>query len=280
MRQNSLQTGALIGLALIFGLSAGAQGSTVYGDLLTNAQRTGESRTAAAGELVVVSDAFGSGPPGGHPGKGGPPSGSNDPWLDSAEIAWDITDNGDGTLHYKYTFTGFGDPEVSHMTLDLSDNAFTNGQPEDGVVTNAKINGSSIGPLSNDDFGDISVLPGSNPNRDDYRIDSAVKFDVGSESESVVYEFDSNREPVWGDILVKGGRGFLHNAGLTSLATANGTPLSDSVNDFIARPDTNVVTPPPNDVTPVPTPSAYAGGLILLAGLATAAVRRRLGLRS
>jgi hypothetical protein len=230
-------------LALTAAANAGTTGP-VYDTSVPESQWTA-TRTAASGQLVVD---------------------NHNSWGDSATITWNIYDNQDGTLHYEYNLTGFDGWSVSHFTLDLSNDAVGDDDPLDlGVLTNPKLDGDSLvdnpnnaevdGKKDQVEFGDFSPVPP--PFRDDSSpfIEGAVKFDEGSETSSLVYSFDSNRMPVWGDVIVKGGRdGYLYNLGMMSHAT------SDDPSDFIARPDTT------RSVIPTPMASSMMVGLLALAG--------------
>jgi hypothetical protein len=141
-------------------------------------------------------------------------------WQD-AVLSWVITDNGDNTLTYTYTFTGLNSPALSHFTLDLSDNAME----DEGVVMNPTLNGV---PVQQIEFGDIDG------------IDGAVKFDTGVEGTNV-FSFTSNRMPVWGDFFVKAGGGRNYS---TLTNTGFNDHCSPDSGDFIARPDTVIIPEP------------------------------------
>lgn len=152
-------------------------------------------------------------------------------------LSWDITENGDGTWNYEYTWTGGGvnieenDSRISHFTLELSESCKDdNGQPVEGCVQPNR------SPL------EYGALEG---------INFAVKFDSGAETinytsdendtDSVVYSFTSNRNPVWGNFCLKDGDGKDHDAcpassfsGPTYLWNA-GFESTEGV--FIARPN-------------------------------------------
>lgn len=123
-------------------------------------------------------------------------------------MEWEIVTNPVGSAlpyHYTYTFSGSalagGASGVSHFTLDLSDNAIVGTDLVDGVVVEPKftvvMNGvSSTAPEDDWEFeaGDHDFITG------------AIKFDTGGldmEGDTYIYEFDSNRWPVWGNFLVK-----------------------------------------------------------------------------
>ena len=112
------------------------------------------------------------------------------------EVSWEITNNGNGTFDYSYTFAGFDSPgTISHFTLDLSDNP----ESDPAIVTDAKLDGVPIGSIEiSDDLVDDQFLPPG--------IFSAVKFGEGADATSMTYTFTSNRSPVYGHFLVKGGQ--------------------------------------------------------------------------
>ncbi|MGL4512614.1 MAG: hypothetical protein ACRCT8_05940 [Lacipirellulaceae bacterium] len=150
-------------------------------------------------------------------------------WLD-ATIAWSVSPNGDGTFDYEYTLTGFDRPAVSHVTLDLTDDAVR----DPDAVTNPRLNG--------------SPAPVEIGNKDG--ITGAVKFDEGADG-TVVYTFTSNREPVWGDVFVKGGS----SAEVTNTGFGNQT-LMDPLH-YVARPNGRGI--------PEPASATALAGLLLLA---------------
>jgi hypothetical protein len=191
-------------------LAAPAQAALVYGMPATS---TG-SRSVASGELTDTGDSS---------------------W-DDATISWSIVDNLNGTLTYTYTLAGFNMPSVSHFSLDLTDDAIDGDSLADpDAVTDAKIDGD---PIAAED-----IEFGSGPNWDG--LTGAVKFDVGTEDDSVIYSFTSNREPVWGNVGVKGGGNTLNNVGLG----LEGSSMLTS--EFIAR---------PNGVAKIPEPGAVFFG--------------------
>jgi hypothetical protein len=149
----------------------------------------------------------------------------SDPDWDDVVLSWTITNNGDGTFHYSYTLEDFDRPGVSHVTLDVSDDAIDDETPAPGLVTDAELNGNSIAAFL--EFGDKEGITG------------AVKFDIGDDGD-LTYTFNSNRSPVWGDIAIKGGQNLMTNTGFSNHS------LEDS-GHFVARP--NGYAPEPNSFT-------------------------------
>lgn len=152
-------------------------------------------------------------------------------------ITWDI-DPIVGGYHYKYTITNFPAPNLSHILLDLSTNCTSSAN---GCVTNPTTN-ATFGDIVYGDFGDEGM---SNPGFPAGTSIQGIKFNFSADADApFVLDFDSNRAPVYGDIYSKGGMdSFFYNNGLI-LANHN----SESIFDFVARPDTTVdpVVPEPS----------------------------------
>ena len=178
----------------------------------------------------------------GTPGANGMTGNSN--WSTDFTVSWEITDNLDGTLHYKYTFTGFGDSDkdISNFVLDISDNC----DVDPNCVTNPLFTAEGIPqqPITDIEFGDFNGVTG------------AIKFDVGTDGtgSAAIYEFDSNRSAVWGHIAMKDGVGSgtcatpMGSWGDTVLACSNALlgigDDSDAIN-YIARPNGMITMPVP-----------------------------------
>jgi hypothetical protein len=205
-----------------------------WGVLAVSAQAIPVYGTDASGELVGSRDV----------GPGGGLKGYNE-WDNGLfTVEWEITLG--ATVHYKYTFTGLDGWDISNVVFDISDDC--DGDPL--CVTNATINGAE----AEVDFGNFSGITG------------AVKLEGIDGTEGVMYEFDSNRLPVYGHLAVKDG------GGSETCASPNGTNLAcsnqlvgfgspDDINDFVAR---------PNGVVPEPSTA-----LMLLGGLSGLAVAGR-----
>jgi hypothetical protein len=129
--------------------------------------------------------------------------------------------------------------------IDFSNDAFDpDGNPLAGVITNMKFNGNSTSKIVGGNKGGMI---------------GSIKFDIGADGDSLTYSFTSNRNPVWGDLFVKGGTGYLHNTGFTNHALTN-------VLDFVARPNGGTVI--------VPLPAGVWGGALLLGALAVRQARK------
>lgn len=228
----------LAGLASL-ALSAPALAVPVYGTTVTNLDLTG-SRTDPF--LVTGGD-----------------------YTDTFAVSWEITPI-TGGYEYKYTFSGYGSPEISHFILDLTDDCVgpDDAAADPGCVANVDYAGQPTLEFKNN-FGPGEENPGFPGGGASI---GGVKFDDTNGVAPFTVTFESNRAPVWGDFYVKGGSdnspdaafGFAYNVGLTNHA-------SEDVNDFIARPN--------GATAPVPEPGTLAMLGLGLAGLRQWSRRKR-----
>ncbi len=113
---------------------------------------------------------------------------------DGFQIKWTVGQNQDQSWHYKYEFLkANGDPLeklTSHITISLSDNINT------GNLYNF---GSDIDDITLGTFGPAPSNPGFPMGESIY----GVKFDLTDNQ--AVAEFDSTRQPMWGDFYAKSG---------------------------------------------------------------------------
>jgi hypothetical protein len=133
-------------------------------------------------------------------------------------IDWDVSQNVNGTWHYKYTLSDQGggtqSPMTSHIIFELSQNI------QEGDLFNFS---SDIFKVEYGTFGPGSGNPGFPAGETIF----GVKFNlIGTQS---LIEFDSNRQPMWGDFYSKGGSAaFAYN---TDLGVAVANP-----NDYLGVP--------------------------------------------
>lgn len=153
--------------------------------------------------------------------------GSNE---DGFQIKWTVTQNDDQSWHYKYDFfKANGDPLkklISHFDFSLSDNITA------GELYNF---GSDIGEVT---FGAFGPGPGS-PGFPTGEYISGVKLDFTNNQ--AVAEFDSTRQPMWGDFYTKGGISYgdwnyAYNidigVGVANLHDFMGTPVDSFGNEL------------------------------------------------
>jgi hypothetical protein len=255
----------------LFSAPAAASVTDVYGQSVSRELRTGQSRSVGDG----LSFADGA---------------SDEDWND-VTLSWDITPIVGG-FHYSYTIDGFNKPWVSHISLDLSDNAI---DFEDGGLADADaLRNLKFSYGSTDVTGEIKLEYGQLANED---VAGGVKFDelpdverFGGEDEgegegegdgeedgvedrdlqasTITISFDSNRSPVWHDIEFEQGqagkgKGWGKGRGKGASGTLlQNTGIGDAVGDELAY------VASPNGEVPagrIPSPSAATTALILLA---------------
>jgi hypothetical protein len=167
-------------------------------------------------------------------------------------IEWEIT-LGPTSAHYEYTFTGLSGKDISNIVLDLSDDCAW----DPLCAQNVMINGSTTGVETQ--FGNFAGILGG------------LKLEGVDGMEGAVYEFDSNRLPVYGHLAVKDG------GGPETCADPNGTNIVCS-NQLLGIGDPDAIVnfiAVPNGVVPEP-----GTGLLLGLGLIGLAVSRRGSVRA
>ena len=123
-------------------------------------------------------------------------------WASGTELYYEVTRPSDPTapLHYLYTFTASGSPDLSHFILEVSGAveglaAFTLTSPD-------YLNGPTTGETLLDDYSS----GGSNPSGDTWEM-FGIKFGdmFGTSGSPWTIEFDSYRLPMKGSFYSKGG---------------------------------------------------------------------------
>lgn len=187
-------------------------------------------------------------------------------------FSWLVTqETPDSPWHYRYILN-LPSMDVSHLILETSENF------EPSNMWNVSFPGSTL--EFDDDFG-----TGGNPNIPGGI--GGVKFDSTQGVDNVVFEFDSDRAPVWGDVYAKGG-GRIKNSLWNEGFNPNELPGSaadpqfavfdgGSLDGHILVPDSYFSPPPPppppSDV-PIPEPLT-AVGLLVSIGFLGSHIRRR-----
>jgi hypothetical protein len=211
-------------LAVAVAAAPAVAGGQVFGT--ANGIQMSGSRSIAAGDLV-----------GGVPG------------YTSLNVAWSIMQEGN-FLRYTYTFSNLQPGnQISHAIISLTP----------GCTVNSGCVFSLTGGQA--EFGTFTTSP-SNPGFPEGYSISGVKFNTTGDPETLVFSFLSERQPMWGDLYVKGASNlYAYNVGLTNHA-------STDIGDFIAVPDTQ-------PVSTVPEPATVALMGTGLLGVAAAARRKR-----
>lgn len=179
-------------------------------------------------------------------------------WVSGYMVSWNITPNGNGTWHYEYTLSnasgGALTPENSHAIFQLSSD----------IEASDLLN--FTGNFDEAEFGTFGPAP-SNPGFPTGESIFGVKIDFTNGNGVTFIEFDSTRQPMWGDFYAKGGSSsFVYNTDL-GVAVANPNDFLNPALDAGGNPLFKILVP-----DTIPAPGAAA--LLALAGL-TACRRRR-----
>ena len=106
----------------------------------------------------------------------------------SSTFSWEVTDNGN-TWHYKYELS-VPRKDISHLTIEVSDaftiNDYIGSDNPELAWYGPGVNGTS-------DFGIPGYLYG-------------LKFEPTNDITKMVIEFDSPKDPVWGDFFARDGK--------------------------------------------------------------------------
>ncbi|MBP8606431.1 MAG: PEP-CTERM sorting domain-containing protein [Phycisphaerae bacterium] len=179
-------------------------------------------------------------------------------WNPSGEgltVSWVVSQNDDGTWHYKYSFTN-GDGgvlrmRVSHFIISVSDN----------LTVNDVFNFSS--DVEKRTIGTFGPAP-SNPGFPEGMTMWGMKLDL--QNTQILAEFDSFRAPMWGDFYTKDGgnpKNYAYNTDFGK-AVANQDAYWQTPVDAAGNPLFKVLVP---DTIPEPATLLLAGaGTLLLLG--------------
>lgn len=197
-------------------VSSAAMAASVYGTDVGPGDRA-DSRTYPTGGLQLV-------------------SGSGDP--EGATVAWEITQSG-AAWDYVYTFTGFGQGDVSHVTFDCSDAyaSSTSGLIVGNVIYVTTPYGSSTSTLEWSNGGTMDGIFGA------FKTASELGDQGLSEGGFLELAFTSTNAPMWGDMYIKDGQ-FYEIANDHWANHFDG----DSIAGYIAVPDTDTYIPEPSTI--------------------------------
>ncbi|MBX3386709.1 MAG: PEP-CTERM sorting domain-containing protein [Phycisphaeraceae bacterium] len=178
-------------------------------------------------------------------------------WAAGYMVSWDITPNGDGTWHYEYTLSnaagGALSPASSHAIFQLSENI------EESDLLNF---GGNFDEAEFGTFGPSAGNPGFPTGESIY----GVKIDFSGGGVTFI-EFDSTRQPMWGDFYAKGGAtSFVYNTDL-------GVPVANA-NDYWATPVDANNNPLFKILVPDTIPAPGSIALVALGGLMISRRRR------
>lgn len=225
--------------------------------------------TVAAAQGAVYSGSLTSGAGGG--------IFATDGWNSTSTVlSYTVTtppDSGNGYFHYRYEYT-IPTKAVSHFILELS----TNVTCDSGDILNLSYTGMPVEPVANGDGGDECGIGwytpedsgNSNPGLPGNIY--GLKINTTNDPVTFVIEFDSTRQPTWGDFYAKDGVSggqdvYAYNLGFT---TAD-PPVDPNDPGYI----------PPSDISymnkilvPDTIPEPATALLVVLGGLATLMRRR------
>jgi PEP-CTERM motif len=145
-------------------------------------------------------------------------------------VSWTITDNLDGSLHYKYVFDTNSQQGLSHFVWDISDNCNAVG----ACFGDLAFTGAAVGTIEFSNYSSANGNPGMPGSF------YGVKVNTPNGSPDFTLEFDSNRIAVWSNFYAKAGNGesngfALYNTGLANYLT------NENTGHFIPVPDTGLV---------------------------------------
>ncbi len=174
-----------------------------------------------------------------------------------AALEWWVTDNMDGSWHYKYEFSHPGG-ETSHMIFEVSPTFTAND------IFNA--NG-DFAVLELNDFNEGNGNPGMPGGV------FGIKFDEAWGNATMI-EFDAWRPPMWGDFYAKDGK--IPGTPIWNAAWNAGFAAADPMTAFHDGPEQGHLLVPDTGPPPIPEPSTI---LLLGSGLlgTIAVIRRRSG---